>query len=499
MNTMPPSALPSHPPLAAPKVREAGTPRDAAEARRTSLLAVLSGVQAIMALAGAAQAHLFAPLAGSRVVPVVLIPSAVGYLVAFVLARSGHGKTAARLTVLIQCAIPTAIRVGLDGQGFPAMSAAAWLSIPILTANATIHARGVLAAGATATATFLVSMVATSAEPQEIGEGLVFLATTTGATIAYSLYRDRLERERQLQLQVRNDELEALRATLELEVQARTLELRTSYDALATNQAVLLRTEHMAAIGRLTAGFAHELATPLSAILSTFDEMEALRAEYADSINDPGVKPADHHEIAGEMAKALAIGQMGSARAIRFVRGMRSHSRDAARCPPERFNPVDVASEALDLLAYEARSARASLIFEPSATPVYIVGAPNRLGQALTNLLKNAIDAVGESGRAGTVTTSIAACSTGVTIRVADSGPGIPPTVLPQIFEPMFTTKAYGKGTGLGLAIVREVVQVELGGSLTIDTSPERGTTFTLQLPHTPTRGDAHGPQATPS
>jgi signal transduction histidine kinase len=69
-----------------------------------------------------------------------------------------------------------------------------------------------------------------------------------------------------------------------------------------------------------------------------------------------------------------------------------------------------------------------------------------------------------------------------IRLTVADTGHGIPPDVLPKIFEPFVTTKERGKGTGLGLTVVLGIVQ-EHGGSITVDSTPGQGTTFTLLLP----------------
>lgn len=69
-----------------------------------------------------------------------------------------------------------------------------------------------------------------------------------------------------------------------------------------------------------------------------------------------------------------------------------------------------------------------------------------------------------------------------VALRVSDTGPGIPESVLPKIFESYFTTKSPGEGTGLGLAIVRRLVS-EAKGGIRVETEPHRGTTFTLFLP----------------
>jgi signal transduction histidine kinase len=92
----------------------------------------------------------------------------------------------------------------------------------------------------------------------------------------------------------------------------------------------------------------------------------------------------------------------------------------------------------------------------------------------------NAVQAMPESG-----TLRVAAVREGeqhIRLTVADTGHGIPPDVLPKIFEPFVTTKERGKGTGLGLTVVLGIVQ-EHGGSITVDSTPGQGTTFTLLLP----------------
>jgi signal transduction histidine kinase/HAMP domain-containing protein len=108
------------------------------------------------------------------------------------------------------------------------------------------------------------------------------------------------------------------------------------------------------------------------------------------------------------------------------------------------------------------------------AVPVYV----DELNQVWTNLIVNAVDAMGEKGE---LTLETEAVGAEVIVRVTDSGPGIPPEILPRIFKPFFTTKAKGAGTGLGLGIVRRIVEKH-GGRIEADSQPGR-TTFTVRLP----------------
>jgi signal transduction histidine kinase len=106
----------------------------------------------------------------------------------------------------------------------------------------------------------------------------------------------------------------------------------------------------------------------------------------------------------------------------------------------------------------------------------------SELNQVWTNLLDNAIDALGDSG-----TITIATRRDGdncAVVEIADDGPGMPDEVVERVFDPFFTTKDVGHGTGLGLATARRIVVDRHGGSLTLDTRPGR-TVFQVRLPLT--------------
>ncbi|MBV9414382.1 MAG: cyclic nucleotide-binding domain-containing protein, partial [Solirubrobacterales bacterium] len=123
--------------------------------------------------------------------------------------------------------------------------------------------------------------------------------------------------------------------------------------------------------------------------------------------------------------------------------------------------------------------------YDRSLPPLTIYGS--ELNQVWTNLLDNAIDAVGERG---TITVRTRADGECILVDIADTGPGIPPDIRSRVFEPFFTTKDVGSGTGLGLDTARRIVIDRHGGSMTFDTS-EQGTTFHVWLrihPSSPVR-----------
>jgi signal transduction histidine kinase len=114
--------------------------------------------------------------------------------------------------------------------------------------------------------------------------------------------------------------------------------------------------------------------------------------------------------------------------------------------------------------------------YDRTLPPVTVHGSA--LNQVWTNLLDNAIDAVGQSG---TITLRTARDGNCLLVDIADTGPGIPDDVRRRLFEPFFTTKDVGRGSGLGLDTARRIVEEQHSGSLTFDTS-EQGTTFHVRL-----------------
>jgi signal transduction histidine kinase len=121
--------------------------------------------------------------------------------------------------------------------------------------------------------------------------------------------------------------------------------------------------------------------------------------------------------------------------------------------------------------------------FDPNLPRVCVYGS--ELNQVWTNLLDNAIDALGDTG---TITVTTAPWhETGVEVTIADDGPGIPEDVQRRVFEPFYTTKAVGSGTGLGLDTTLRIIRDRHDGDVRLQSRPGR-TTFSVRLPRAPRR-----------
>jgi len=230
----------------------------------------------------------------------------------------------------------------------------------------------------------------------------------------------------------------------------------------------LRQAEKLAAIGQLAAGVAHELGSPLSVIHG-----EAQRLQRTG-------------------AAAGAAGSLGRMRdAVRRMEHIVRQLLDFSRANPRRVSPVSldrVARAALTSVRDDARGAGVRLESR-GPTPAATVSVDSlRIEQALSNLLRNAIQATPggrvrlswfhEGARAGYV--------------VEDDGPGIAPEVLERVFEPFFTTKGVGEGTGLGLAVVHGAAS-EHGADVSAGRSLMGGASFRLVFPPAATGNDRQG------
>ncbi|HMB07502.1 MAG TPA: ATP-binding protein [Isosphaeraceae bacterium] len=255
---------------------------------------------------------------------------------------------------------------------------------------------------------------------------------------------------RDARLEQLNAELEAHRAELERRVAERTAALRAS-------QARGIQQEKMAAFGLLAAGIAHEVGNPLAALSSL---VQMLRRR------DPDAYTAEKLELAAR--------QLG--RIERTIRELVDFSRPASTAVA-RVRPGEVVEEALGIAKYYQRTKRRAISTElpPDLPPVRAVR--DHLTQVVLNLVLNAIDATEKGGR---IHLECRADGGFVVLSIEDDGRGIGLADRCRLFQPFFTTKPHG--TGLGLFVSRQIVE-EMGGTLTYETEPGRGSTFTVRLP----------------
>ena len=260
-------------------------------------------------------------------------------------------------------------------------------------------------------------------------------------------------------------------------------DLQLAYQQLEQNQTSLVQADRLATLGRLTAGIAHEVNTPIAAVRNALRLLTDLGNEYSSSIADDDVGPDDHREIAQEIVATAENADRWAQKAAAFIGRIKMQGRDAGGSA-ERFIVEHVVTEARSLLAHRLRAGKCSLDYVEDPVHLSMVGDPTRLGQIIVNLAANAIDAYEDAGmRGGRVEVFARVERDHVVLSVSDRAGGIPPDVLPRLFDELFTTKEPGRGTGLGLWIARNLAEDTFGGTLTVETEQGLGTCFTLRAP----------------
>jgi signal transduction histidine kinase len=272
---------------------------------------------------------------------------------------------------------------------------------------------------------------------------------------------------------------EEVNLDLERAVQMRTAdlarknrELAEAMDKLTRAQAQIVRSEKLASIGQLVAGIAHEINNPVNAIVNTVGPLE-------EAVNELDSNDATTRiEAAKDVRDMVRVVQRGAQRTKAIVSALHNYSRT----DDESVVDFDINRSLDDSLELLRHLLKQNITVDKHYTDVgRIRGHAGQVNQVFMNLLTNAAQALaGRDTAKITITTKEE--PDGVTVAISDNGPGIPPAVLPRIWDPFFTTKDVGEGTGLGLSIVFELVHRH-GGTIDVDTKVGEGTTFTVKLP----------------
>jgi len=259
--------------------------------------------------------------------------------------------------------------------------------------------------------------------------------------------------------------------TLERKVLDKTAEL-------GRTQRQVVHMEKMASLGKLSATVAHELNNPLAGILN----YAKLVTRTLDETDLPDATRS-------ELGRYMKLVQSESSRCGDIVRNLLLFARPSGGSFASH-SVAQVAERALMLVRHHLEIANVRLETRFPEADDRVVCDADQLQQALVALFVNAVEAMSGDGA---LTVAIERLGDHVEISVTDTGPGIPPEVLPEIFEPFFSTKDGASGVGLGLAVVFGIVQRHQG-TIQVDTEVGRGTTFRIRLPVQPADLSANRP-----
>jgi PAS domain S-box-containing protein len=264
-------------------------------------------------------------------------------------------------------------------------------------------------------------------------------------------------------------------------------------------EAELRRAQKLESVGQLSAGIAHEINTPIQFI---GDNIRFVQGAFTELLADarakdappPGTSPRlgvattpDDEYLLAEIPQALAEALEGTQRVATIVRAMKAFGHPGA----DHKTDVDLNEAVRNTLIVAGSEIRgvADVAAELADLPPVFCHQGD-INQVLLNVIVNAAHAMGEriaqGGDRGTLTIRTRCEPDCTVIEVQDTGVGVPPEIRERVFDMFFTTKPVGHGTGQGLALAHSLVHDRHGGTITFDSTPGIGTTFTIRLPKAP-------------
>ena len=283
-------------------------------------------------------------------------------------------------------------------------------------------------------------------------------------------------------------ELRDTQRSLEERVDHRTTELRTAnvrlqgdMERLTAMEIELRQAQKLESVGRLAAGIAHEINTPVQ-FASDSCAFLAEASKELIAVIASGQKTPDTDYLLEEVPSAVERALVGLERVAAIVRAMKEFAY--ADQPDQSAVDLNRAIQSTLVVARNEYKYVAEVHTELADLPL-VTCHVGELNQVVLNIVVNAAHAIEATGRApalGNITIRTSTDGDAVVIEIADDGCGIPQEHIDKIYDPFFTTKEIGKGTGQGLAIARAVVVDKHHGRLDVASTPG-GTTFTIRIP----------------
>ncbi len=275
------------------------------------------------------------------------------------------------------------------------------------------------------------------------------------------------------------DITEHVAADRKLREYAKTLEARNR--EIHETRAQLLQSEKMASLGNLVAGVAHEINTPLGSIHASADTSRRALDIVSEAAQDDECQPLfDKYPRLKRAVDVLAESNVTTVTAAERIVGIVKSLRSFARLDEAEFKKVDIhegLESTLTIRHHELKN-RVEVVRDFGDLP-QVECFPNQLNQVFLNILVNAAQAIGAKG---TITIRTRQEGDRAVVEISDTGKGIAPEHLAQIFDPGFTTKGVGVGTGLGLSITYRIIG-DHSGRIDVASEVGKGTTFTIRLP----------------
>lgn len=274
-------------------------------------------------------------------------------------------------------------------------------------------------------------------------------------------------------------------------------ELEKTLDSLQQTQNKLFSSEKLASIGQLTAGVAHEINNPINFVYGGIQSLQVLlehlfevldKYKELDELESQNLnkfkreirmlkEDIEYEELLEELQNSILDIKTGAERTTEISKSLRIF----VRADEDILQKADIHNgiDSTLVILRNQYKGRIEIIKNYNPELPKIECYFGKLNQVFMNLLSNAIQAIKDEG---TITISTEQRGNFVEIRISDTGSGISPENMSNLFKPFFTTKGVGEGTGLGLSISKSIIEKHRG-TIEVSSEPNRGTTFTISLP----------------
>lgn len=257
----------------------------------------------------------------------------------------------------------------------------------------------------------------------------------------------------------------------------------TALRHLRKTQESLIEAEKLAALGRMVAGVAHEVNSPVGSGLTVASALQRKAKLFASEVARGHLKRSSLGEFVDLVQQASTQLVSNLNRAAELVESFKQVAKDQGQSHRHSFDAAEMTEQVLSHLKRELadRGTALDLGLEPA---LELDSFPGPFGQVLVNLVTNSLNHAFPDDRKGRIDVTLRGMDADhVELLVADDGCGMTPEVKRQAFDPFFTTRRREGATGLGLHTVHTIVVEKLGGRVTLTSEPGAGTSVQLVLP----------------
>ena len=269
----------------------------------------------------------------------------------------------------------------------------------------------------------------------------------------------------------------------EAQIKEKNLALEDSLKKLKATQDYLVQSETIASLGRMVAGFAHEINTPVGNALTAISYISDLDENFVNQVK-LGLKKSSLDQYLMEISESHHIVSNSLEQAAKMVKSLKKIAIDEIHDEIRSFNLADYLSEVL--LSLRPKLKRTHHKIEINCDKGLILNSyPGAIAQIVTNFIINSLMHAYDEGVYGVISLQVIELSSEIMrITYRDDGKGVSEVQMSRIFEPFFTTAREKGGSGLGLSLVFNLVQQKLKGVVTCDSTLGEGVCFTVDIPN---------------